>query len=283
MRKLILFILCFHLHAADHFVEVPVKFTTRVQLPIIEAEIQGIPLKLVIDSGASCDLMLRKEILDKIERKRGAGHAKYLDVKGTLRHSPLYRLPSLMIQELEIHNVLALEEDPEFVTKGSIVKRSSAVAKETMTMADGRIGLGLLGRYNILFQFPDSFILEVEGKMPALEESISADFERSECGIILTADTDLGPFRFLLDTGANLSFLNASYVDEAMAQSWIGGLSHFKSRKFEIGGVQIGSKRFILLDLPDKIGRHIDGILGEDFFKKHRIYIDQENQKIFIE
>lgn len=270
------------LSGENHFVEVPVWFPLMVRVPVIHVEIEGISLKMVVDLGAGCDLMLRKEVLDRIENKRLSGEVQFLDVKGIYRTAQMYQIPSIQIGGVEVEDLIALEEEVDFLS-GTMLSKNAHVSRETASCADGRIGIGVICRYNVLFDFPKKLFFEVEGQIPLGDKVAAVPFEVNECGIILSVDTDLGVKKFLLDTGANVSCIRKSLVDESLTTKWIGGLRRYRSQKFMMGGSDFGGKQLCLYSLSEKFEDDFDGILGVDFFKKHKIYIDFKNYRVYIE
>lgn len=269
--------------AEDLFVKVPVWFPMMMRVPIIKIEIEGVVLKMVVDLGAGCDLMLRKEVLDRISDKLVLSEVDYLDVLGNSYTTPLFQIPLVKIQDFEFSDLIALEEKPDFIKNGSVANKGILTAREALRSTDGRIGLGMLCRYNILFDFPRGFFMEVKGIFPIGAHMVEIPFEVTECGVVFTIDTDFGRRRFILDTGASLSFVNASLIKAGLEKEWVAGINRYKCRKFIIGEKDFGCRQLCLLNISERFENDFDGILGVDFFRDHKIYLDFNEYKAFIE
>jgi predicted aspartyl protease len=98
-----------------------------------------------------------------------------------------------------------------------------------------------------------------------------------------------GPYSFLLDTGANASFLNVSLVDSLgiankhQKESNIGTgessthLGFANNVTLSFSDVAISEKSVVvvpLADLESTLGRRIDGIVGADLFKRFVVTLD---------
>jgi hypothetical protein len=106
------------------------------------------------------------------------------------------------------------------------------------------------------------------------------------------------PRSFLLDTGANASFLNEALANslriavEHQHESNIGTgeastrLGFSKNVTLSLSGVDVPAKRVAvapLADLESTVGRPIDGILGTDLFRRYVVTIDYAARNIILE
>ena len=107
--------------------------------------------------------------------------------------------------------------------------------------------------------------------------SICVPFQSGQFGIVITAETDLGTKRLVLDTGATHSALRG-VLEVAPPDE----LPLSKSNTLLIGNHDFGKWEFVMYPIP-KEAHDIDGILGIDFFLEHSIYIDPFEQLATIE
>jgi hypothetical protein len=106
------------------------------------------------------------------------------------------------------------------------------------------------------------------------------------------------PRSFLLDTGANVSFLNQTLANSLRIEvkhqheSNIGTgetstrLGFSKSVTLSLSGVDVPAKSVAVVplgDLESTVGRPIDGILGADLFKRFVVTIDYAARNIILE
>jgi len=111
--------------------------------------------------------------------------------------------------------------------------------------------------------------------------SLDGQLKTSEkSGLIFALDTDLGPKRFLLDTGANHSILHKSSEPKEHAQESRPGCWHSFDRNISYNGRQLDQLDFALAEIAEVFD--VDGALGTDFLKRHVICLDIEHRIAYI-
>jgi hypothetical protein len=160
----------------------------------------------------------------------------------------------------------------------------------------GIMGLALLRRFNVLFDYGDSrLVLLKAGRFPA-------DFESSEWRRIpFTDDPDgmmipgrpegiSGDLKWCLDTGAIARNPEGTEYYNLMKpkhfRGWAGaaekdGRLFFRGHAFLSGGIRIDSLNFLGHDFGEPGG--VNGFLGADFFMKNRVLADFANQALWIQ
>lgn len=107
-------------------------------------------------------------------------------------------------------------------------------------------------------------------------------------GILLNVLTDLGAIKLALSTGVTLNLIRSSLLQENGAQRPVTiemdgkNWDQLQSSAFVIGGENWGSQNLYLQDFPSDI-RDFNGAIGMDFLSKHILYLDFENQKVYID
>ena len=160
----------------------------------------------------------------------------------------------------------------------------------------GEIGLPLLKQNNLVLDFPHSTIIACNHRKKLkeigypVEEMIPVPFEIVERagGILLNVLTDLGAIKLALSTGVTLNLIRSSLLQENGAQRPVTiemdgkNWDQLQSSAFVIGGENWGSQNLYLQDFPSDI-RDFNGAIGMDFLSKHILYLDFENQKVYID
>jgi hypothetical protein len=281
IRKIALvFLSLFRCLAAE---SIPVVFSADFSLPMVEVEIEKNTYFLEIDSGAAgLFLSLRADILERINSKESQGDSQSMDVKGNVYTFPQFLLPKLKVHGYEFGPFIAEEESLDFLTKGSVFFESTRDLR-VVDHSDGRLGLQWLRKHNWYFDLANSSLSMIEGEVAKVVPRgyVEVPFEITRFGIVISARTDLGSRKFVLDSCASASALKRSIVPEDMAKEISEGRWLFRSRKFILEGENFPNQKFWLLDVHTLFG-DIDGILGVDFFKKYPIYLDFENRKAYI-
>ena len=261
------------------FTKIPLFFLPCTDTPLIHAEIEGRIVCLKVDLGASCDLMLKERILEKVQDKEFQGLSKAFDSAGTSYNDAQYLLPKIKIGNLNIQDAFAGEENLQFLTKGSKLGYwKQKWIDQQLFLIDGRIGCGILSHVHCYFDLPHQALylaksLEQIRKCYASDEFIEVPFELQNGLIFLTASTDFGVKRFLLDTGASVSIVRKSTFP-GVKNDWI-------KSKLVLKGFDFGQWEFFLYEITERL--QIDGVLGIDFFKKYGVHLDFEHSKAYIQ
>ena len=78
-------------------------------MPIIDVEIDGVKYPCGLDLGSNVGhIVLREEVLQKINSKTLVGESSKLDFQGNCYQTKKYELPSIKLNKWEIENVTAL-------------------------------------------------------------------------------------------------------------------------------------------------------------------------------
>jgi len=104
-----------------------------------------------------------------------------------------------------------------------------------------------------------------------------------------------GPFRMMLDTGTNPSVIDLATADaigirrSGKGQSATGGGTaknlafECKLKNVEVGGLKVASIDAAAIDLSnvsDRLGKHLDGVLGHSFLNKRVVQFDYSHRAV---
>lgn len=234
---------------------------------------------VILDTGFSEMFTLKHQTLSKILSKRSMGERKTKDLYGYLYTKPFYLIPKInLTSNLVLNNSLAQEESSLFGFRSIVATEGFLNAwKERMGKffsKEGRIGLKALEP--IIFAFDVSekkcwFAEELgsffDKRGESVTEYVSLPIKRSQWGLELTLETELGKKTFLLDTGATHSGLQG--IKEAC-------VAQAKSKEIDFGEIRLSKlpSTFVLGE--------IDGILGYDFFEKGTFVLDLSQRKVLF-
>ncbi len=258
-----------------HYCRVNVFFSPN-NIPYIEMNIQGNPYLIGMDLGSSFDLSLRKAVLDALY-KTPYEFSKNQDLGGNTWYAISYRISDVKVGDQKFKDIVVAELD-ESEAKKVIIFPEGEMGEESDTRQEraGFIGMPLFEKTNLLLDFSQAAAIFIEDKKGLKEAGYHLDtftkvpFQRKSSGIILKAKTDFGDIRLLLDTGCTVSFIRASL-----------GAHRFNNMVFILGDRDFGAMYLYPFGISPNIN-DFDGILGMDFLCKHIIYIDQEEQAIYI-
>lgn len=266
------------------------KVTLQDSSPLIDAKINGEPVKMIADSGAFFSSLSQGAVTQfKLRQEPGNPYVYTVGIGGTQSIS-ITKVKSLTIADQTLSNQAFIVMDNEF---------GAGVA--------GLMGENILGFVDAYYDLPDGAIKMVRptgcGDRPFVLWDASRPFS-----VIPIVPRD-GPFKAIdveafvngkrirveLDTGASASMLSTDAarraglnLDDPSATD--GGVNRGIGRRmvptsivpvesFKIGDEEVRHTRLRVapMSLPD-----VDMLLGEDFFLSHRVYVANSQRRIYI-
>ncbi len=238
-------------------------------VPCTEVTIQGRAYPVLVNLASIVPLTLNKEALSSI-KKKPYGTTQFQNINGDKIERPTFLVPEILIEGITFSDVVVAEGE---CNTGHPV---------------GEMGLPLLRKINLMFDLPHSTIIACNSRDRlkkigyALEEMIQVPFEIEERagGVIFPVSSDLGTIKLALGTGCTLSMIRSSFAKDLGTQRDELGVK-FISSTFVIGKKDWGNKELYLQDFPSDVPE-FNGVIGTDFLNEHIVYVDFENQIIYI-
>ena len=188
----------------DHLIDrshnearLPIGFIPYTKEPVTEVMIEGQKYPLMIDLGSSSRLILRNEVLDKIQ-KTPLRDTRSIDIRGNEYSSKIYLLPEMKIRNLTLKKIETTAEDDDFLLKGSLLYSDTARTNDDILKdKPGRIGRQLFIDidFNLFLDFHNSLMFVCNHLADRKKDGyrvvkfVSAPFELdSKGGIILNID-----------------------------------------------------------------------------------------------
>lgn len=266
--------------ALKGFLEFPVEFVS--EFPCWKIEIEGKPFLVEIDTGFSNQFGLKGDVIDCLRNKEAVGVRTSMDFKGNDYVKFAFHIPEIKLSDAKITNATVIEENLFFLEKGSAMFPEREISPERqkyLSQVSGSIGMEVLLQVDFwLFDLGNSSICIVKDLYQAqkkgifnLTDFIEVAFKLDDFLIVAEFDTDFGVKKFILDTGATFSLLRP---EEEESHQWV------TTQKFGLEETCLGAMDLYLFHFSEKVG--VDGILGMDFFRKHAVFLDVKNQKLFI-
>ena len=272
-----------HLQRSDDCVKIAVSFVPFSYKPLIKVRIQEISYSVMLDTGSSHALDLHARALKQIQEKEFIETSQYYDMRGTEYPVSKFQIPEITLHHnLRLNEIIAYEENIDFLTKGTNAGRPRSILGKIknqlgLFFIDGRLGWPSFEQVVCLFDFHNGSLFLAKN-MEALqkeqifapEDFIKAPLELSKCGPILSIQTELGPKKFLLDTGSSHSVYRESDLQSGNKISLTMVLDSYNIENWDFWPYPITSNL------------EIDGVLGIDFFKTHVVCFDFQGKNIYI-
>jgi hypothetical protein len=284
-----LLISCQNSDNSNELVSVPIVFNEELEDGHIDGNayitvlIDSIPLNLFLDTGnpgASIDLTTKT--LENIKVTYTDQTKKTMNYKGDEFEGREYILPRVKIGDVEFANIHAKEH-------------------KMQSSSDGTISFKFLQNYNVLIDFPNRNMRMYKlGYLPTYLRHQSWKpvnaFDSGGFTLTLKLDSIEEDFIFALDNAAialddeqkpygmirlKSSFGNYLEKNELIIpkQDDPAIVGIFKSSDLKLEGIRIPDLDFMVVDYkyPKR-----DGLLGYNFFVKHPMFIDFENDMLYI-
>ncbi len=280
----LLTVAAFFYFPTDQYTRLPISFSSS-KTPIIAVKIGNMDSNLKLDLGSKMELELDPNVLSQLQ-KHPKAPTTWKDAKGNCYETPSYILPRVEIGSFKYHQVSATEDSQEF--HNNVLLWSGTQEQEEPVPHQGTIGRPLLKDKVLFLDFPSRAMVICSKLDQLVREKISPrnwhkiPLQISRFGIILSIETDLGPKRFVLDTGCTVSLIRTPQLEELSLGEQRYGMKTIVSSKFALDDEEFGPKRLYLFDITSEVSE-IDGILGMDFLSEHRIVLDLPHQMAYIE
>jgi len=237
-------------------VPIRVPFQLEHGLPTIKATVGGISVSLILDLGGGYGLALTPPVAAR------AGVA--------------FDGHSHVVGDSAGHTHTARDYTAAHFTAGGLALESvegGEVIRPAGFPWDGYLGLGLLKRYLLVFDYP-------HGELRLYPAGASAPMQK-ECGstripialdqgvVVSSVDTDRGRLRFAWDTGSNLDMLRPAAVDAPVAEK--DGPQSLVLSRFAMGGADFGP---VTEPLVPFTAPAVDGFIGSPFLRSRVSCVD---------
>jgi predicted aspartyl protease len=260
-----LFVLVFIAFPFFAFSEVPLRFPFEIVngAPVIKATIDGQEATLLLDLGGAGELSLKQSFVARASLKKMESEETSINASGERGQSDNYRVASLASGEMHEENLIA-----------SVWNSGSG--------ADGYLGIGYMGKFRIVFDYPSRELRLYRRSMndPSSTQCDGKPIPIKAYGTLIytEAKTDFGTRLFALDTGANANVLATTQKPEGEIDSEALNRLHYY-KEFSLNGQDMKPGRFAMVDIRIPL---VSGVLGMDFFETRVVCLDLANRVMTI-
>jgi hypothetical protein len=263
--------------------KVPIFAFSPSQIPLIQLKIeeQEVPVKL--DLGFQGSLSLPQSILQTLQQKKFISSSTHFGLKGKAYTTDIYSSPSFSLGKITFSGGHLREETPDFF-QDSILTWDNGDPPEIQ----GRIGWQLFRAVNLLvdFQSPQIVVcdslatLQVHQLLSNHSVRVTLNIDRGILEIDLV--TAHGKLRCMLDTGCTWNILHTPNPENLSFPELLQDPSHeIVMDELFLADKKLNPQKFYRLPLQFPIP--VEAILGVEFFKTHKVFIDFSNQQAYIE
>ncbi|CAG0999799.1 hypothetical protein PLCT2_03002 [Planctomycetaceae bacterium] len=248
--------------SSAHSWTLPVRFVFN--LPVIDLQIGAHTVPVVIDTGSNGTIWLAPAVAQRVGARFTGQSSTYYDAHGHAFAARNYVLSECALDGIKLRNI----EGREF-----------ASAADGGPEIQGIIGLGVLRHFRVVFDWPRAAMELSTGGLAGREQFRQVPMRWTSYGLETHVVIDGTELEFIWDTGASASILKFGRVAARLLTKREGYLM-YAAAHMHIGGTDFGAQDFYMQDLEEPPG---DGLIGANFFMKHRVLLDLEANVLGVE
>lgn len=230
--------------------------------PLIEVQIDTNKVLLLADIGGFASLNLDTSIVSKCGYRISVDSISSKSYKGETIGVNYFTISELIIGDFHFSNF-----------KAKCGKQNNKT---------GYIGLSFFSNFKVLFDYKSSNLYLIHDSMPRefdINTWKKVSFNYNNFGISSSIIIDGREYSFFWDTGARFSILKPEFIDKNKTVKR-GNFDFYSPQTISLNGNMY--KPFDLLVMDFKFPP-FDGVIGHNFFSDKMLYIDFENQLIYID
>jgi hypothetical protein len=254
--------------------------------PFVSVQIEGRKYSMLFDTGSHLN-GLRKECMNRVVSKSYAHETSTIDLKGVGRKERIFGFAAMGLGSLQIMNCGISEISDLSDLAGVSLCEETFIAPAWLQQCNGILGYTIVPNGAYFLDFGGREIILAKDAKQLLkfftDDYVAIPFLANDERAIIPVDTNLGVMRFGFDTGASISVVRSRLIaDEHITLRYLGRPSMMTLSKFVIGTIDCGPFDLWMYDIAEEIDR-IDGLIGFDFFLKHKVCLDFAGKVAYIE
>jgi hypothetical protein len=243
---------------------VPIRLHGQGHTTIVQVD--DVPLKAIIDTSGYHTFGIAPAPLEKLRVRYEAGYVERIDGEGHRFRGREFRVDRLRLGGTLFENVHGYER---------LESESAAFGSSPF---DVSIGRDFLQHFTVVIDYANQQIeLHRFRAAPGVCRGAAARLARSDGGVPYSVVmTDAGSMKLAWDTGATYSLIQTSVTEARHLR-----LSDERfTTQLALGTHHMGSYRMVAMALPGV--PDLDGVLGANFFARHRVCLDYGRAEVRI-
>ena len=247
----------------------------------IDVEMVGNVFQTMLDTGCNDTLVLKDDSLKKVGGLTFFSRQDVSDAFGNISSLVAYKVGKAKLAGISFDNCIVLKARKN-LEGGLGYYDMDGVVGSPFFRRIGSLFADVSNNSEVFFHQWNNHELIVQ-KGYDLGKFVKISLSKPENYDLLTLpiETDFGTFRFIIDTGSSLSFIEPSLANvQVYEKVTFTKASYCTTKLFKIGERDFGSTDLALAKLNPNFG--FDGILGMDFLQKYAFDLDVEHQALMI-
>ncbi len=260
--------------AQPNFTTVPIRLVDTD--PVIEVKINGSSIDVQFDIGSGTTLDLFPRQLASISKRLIDTASGGLSMSGPMGERPVYEVDLIEIGDIKFTQARIVEDYHDSEYREWFSSRLDAY---------GFLGRGLLDRYKVVIDYPNRELTLISHAARPEEHAACTGAELplvqgQDWGLVSKAETELGEFVFVWDTGTPATGVLKRRTDLDDLDYQDGDT--LLVEQFDINGHVFGPMELEVWDWTEN-APPFDGFIGYDFFADKVICVDFPDHRIFVQ
>lgn len=243
--------------------------------PIIEIQVNGIPVKVHFDLGNADTVSLFPAFLDQIEKEHVGETGGRKSLYGSEDGKPIYRVDLVQIGDINFVDMDVVEDFHDAEFQADFIEERGAY---------GFVGPGLFPDHKLVIDYQRQELTIISPNVPEEQQSSCRGREiplmpgsNADIGALALAKTEIGDVRLVWDTGAPANIIFKDRTDAANLE--LPEYDELTLDQLSFGAYDLGPASFYVRDF--KIPP-FDGLIGYPFFRDYVVCFDIPGNRLLV-
>lgn len=253
-------------------VTVPINIVNN--RPLVDVQINGMPVTVLFDLGSSTNLYLFPSVLSQLDKVHVGVSDDVKTVHQSAEGTPIYQVDLVQLGDMSFSSVKVTEDFHDTKYQANYEENFDTY---------GAMGTGLFQEHKLVFDYRRGELTIINSGADLGSQSICQGQEipflpDSDMGVLTMAKTEIGVIKFVWDTGAvpNIILKSRTEGEDLL----VSDRSDVTLNHVAFNGHELGPIEFKVWDFP--IEPPFEGFIGHVFFKDHTVCVDFPGNRLFV-
>lgn len=262
----------------DRLADEPRQVTIPINIvnnrPLVEVQINGMPVTVLFDLGSSTNLYLFPSVLSQLDKVHVGVSDGVKTVHQSAEGTPVYRVDQVQVGDLSFTSVEVIEDFHDSKYQANYEENFDTY---------GAMGTGLFQEHKLVFDYRrgELTIINSDADLGSPSKCQGQEIPflpNNDVGVLTMAKTEIGDIKFIWDTGAvpNIILKSRAEGEDLM----VSDRNDVTVNQIAFNGHELGPIEFKVWDFP--IEPPFEGFIAHAFFEDHTVCVDFPGNRLFV-
>jgi hypothetical protein len=259
---------------ADEPSQVTIPINIVNNRPLVEVQINGMPVTVLFDLGSSTNLYLFPTVLSQLDKVQVGVSDDVKTVHQSAKGTPIYQVDLVRVGDMRFSSVDVTEDFHDSKYQANYEENFDTY---------GAMGTGLFQEHKLVFDYRRGELTIINSNADLRNRSECEGQEipflpDSDMGVLTMARTEIGDIKFVWDTGAvpNIILKSRAEGEDLM----VSDKNDVTLHQVAFNGHELGPIEFKVWDFP--IEPPFEGFIAHAFFEDHTVCVDFPGNRLFV-